>query len=50
MQKTDLAKLLMILRTDDERSVGVAKGTWSGWHASLLALASMGWTDNDIDC
>ena len=40
--KADFAELLMILGPYDERSIGVTKGTWSRWHASLLAQTSGG--------
>ena len=36
--KAGFAQFLMVLRTDDERSIDVTEGTWCRWHASLLAL------------
>ena len=40
--KADFAEFLMVLGTDDKRSIGVAKGTWCRWHDSLLAQTSGG--------
>lgn len=33
--KTALAELLMVLRANNERSVGLTQSTWCRWHASL---------------